>query len=202
MGEQVERLLPKENNRACPWRFLECEGLNWEANMISCCFLSEIGREQTAKKNRNLLCLFGRSHDCPRPPEGRLGQDRPLGSAGKVGGWGMRVITVITVPTMSASLYHSFPARCQALNLPSPGLAITPIFQKMESRPQRGSKTQGHTGLRPGLLASASALFPLPAPTLPFLPLDPREGWRAFRCGLWAIWDPAASPLGEIFISL
>lgn len=33
------------NSRACPWRFLECEGVNWEENIINCYFPSKTGKE-------------------------------------------------------------------------------------------------------------------------------------------------------------
>lgn len=33
------------NSRVCFWRFLECEGVNWEENIINCYFLFKIGKE-------------------------------------------------------------------------------------------------------------------------------------------------------------
>lgn len=57
--------------------------------------------------------------------------------------------------------------------------------------PQRGSETQGHTGLRQGLLASASALFPLPAPFPSCLSTLEKAGEHSgVVCGLFGIQLP------------
>lgn len=87
----------------------------------------------------------------------------------------------------------SFPTRYQGfLYAFTCGVDINPTFQMMERMPQRGSKTQGHTGLRRGLRASASALFPLPAPFPSCLSTLEKAGEHSGAvCGLFGIQLPA-----------
>lgn len=71
---------------------------------------------------------------------------------------------------------------------------MPPPSSRSEAGPREatedGRLAQGHAGLRRGLSASASGTFLC---SLPFLPLDPQEGWPALRvvCGFSGIQLPA-----------
>lgn len=96
----------------------------------------------------------------------------------------MIITIVITVPMTSFPL--SFPTRSQGFVYAfTCGVDINPIFQTTESMLQRGSESQGRAGPRRGLLASASALFPLPAPFPSCLSTPEKAGQHSsVVCGL------------------
>lgn len=156
-------------------------------NIINCCFLSMMGRETA---NLKISLSGGGNITIPshlrdiwaRPLHWALEGRQSVGLANEDNNNSHHcsndICFLLSFPTRSQGFVYAF----------TYGVDINPIFQTTESMLQRGSESQGHIGPRQVLLASASALFPLPAPFPSCLSTPKKAGQHSSAvCGLSGI---------------